>query len=62
MAARQGLTLEKSPRRDPRALGYDRWRLTGPYGRIPAPETDRRRDGYDWTLDQIETYLAGEHR
>ena len=51
MADRQGLTLRKSPRRDPRALDYGVYRLVNDRDRVVAESTD---------LDAIESYLTGE--
>ncbi|MGB4779794.1 hypothetical protein [Microbacterium sp.] len=57
-AERQGLTLSRSRRRDPRSLGYGTYGLrdaeTGTF--VLADE----RTGYGFTLDQIEAYLDGE--
>jgi hypothetical protein len=58
IAARQGLTLRKSPRRDPRALGYGTYML--------ADSTTRRVVSMDWNLpggygldlDAIEEVLS----
>jgi hypothetical protein len=58
IAARQGLTLRKSPRRDPRALGYGTYML--------ADSTTRRVVAMDWNLpggygldlDAIEEVLS----
>ena len=55
MAARQELQLQRSPRRDPNAAGYGRYRLIDPmnntvvYGSFP-------RD-FSCTLDEIEAWL-----
>jgi hypothetical protein len=58
MADRQGLRLEKSRRRDPRAIDYDRWWIV-----------DKRTGGLVahaplgvpfMTLDEVERYLRGE--
>jgi hypothetical protein len=60
MAERQGLRLEKSRLRDPRALGYGGYMLIGVksnlvmYGDQPYP--------YGCTLDDIAWYLAPEDR
>lgn len=56
MAARQGLGLQKSRRRDPRALDYGGWMIVNPEtnavvaGGHPAP--------YSFTLDDIEEFLT----
>jgi hypothetical protein len=56
-AARQGLKLEKSPRRDHRAIGYGTYRLLGSVtGKL---ELDAGRPGgYGLSLDQVETWLT----
>jgi hypothetical protein len=55
-AERQGLTLVKSRRRDPRALGYGRFMLTDSRtGAVVAQGSER---GHGLTLDQIEDYLT----
>lgn len=48
-AARQGLTLHKSRTRDPRALDYGRWRISGPGVDVECED-----------VDQVEAYLQGE--
>jgi hypothetical protein len=50
MADRQGLRLVKSPRRDPRALGYGTYRLVGPQANSTSGAL---------TIDEIETLLTG---
>jgi hypothetical protein len=61
MADRQGLRLEKSRRRDPRAVDYGKYMIvdqatgavvvgTGPIGR-PT-----------WDLDQVEAWLMSDRR
>jgi hypothetical protein len=55
MADRQGLRLEKSRRRDPRALGYGTYRLVNKRtSAVVAGDED-----YGLTLDQIEEHLQG---
>lgn len=49
MADRQGLSLVKSRRRDPRALDYGRYRLVR--GRTTVLDTK--------ALDDVEAYLTG---
>ena len=50
MAERQGLILEKSRRRDRRALGFGKYRLV----------TDsRQRVDYTHTMDDVERILLG---
>jgi hypothetical protein len=48
-AQRQGISISKNARRDPRALDYGLWSLDDPHHGIQ--HTDLR-------LDQIETYLT----
>ena len=54
MADRQGLRLQKSRRRDPRAIDYGRYWLTDPYN------SNALVAGGDWgaTLDEIAEYLG----
>ena len=58
MAARQGLILQKSRRRDPRALGYGGYMLVDAsanavvYGELDSPNA--------LTLDEAEAWLKGE--
>lgn len=62
MAERQGLKLEKSRRRDPRALDYGTYQLA----RIVGGDNWRGRelvsystsDGYGLSLDEIEKVLT----
>jgi len=56
-AERRGMTLVKIRRRDPRALGYGRWLLTGPDGALLIGD---ERTGA--SLDEVERYLAGERQ
>ena len=56
MAERQGLQLEKSRRRDPLALDYDRWFIVDASTRTVIAGSVAGRHG--WTLDQVETFLA----
>ena len=68
MAERQGLRLEKSRRRDPRALDYGTYQLI----QGPAPDGENwrsralvagdRSTGYGLTLDAVEAHLTGEDR
>jgi hypothetical protein len=54
MAQRQGLLLQKSRRRDPRAIDYGRWLIVDPNrNAIVAGEPGR------WTLDDVERFLTG---
>jgi len=53
MAQRQGLTLQKSRRRDPRAIDYGRWLIVDPNrNAIVGGEPGR------WTLDDVERFLT----
>jgi hypothetical protein len=53
MAQRQGLVLQKSRRRDPRAIDYGRWLIVDPNrNAIVAGEPGR------WTLDDVERFLT----
>jgi hypothetical protein len=54
-AERQGLTLEKSRRRDPRSLGYGKWFLRDRAGTLLTGDAETGA-----TLEQVERYLAGE--
>lgn len=56
-ARRQGLTLEKSRTRDPRALDHGTYHLRNDAGRIIAKGTTRA--AYGLSLDQIEARLTG---
>jgi hypothetical protein len=53
-AQRQGLTLTKIRRRDPRALGFGRWRLRDQGGRQLAGD-----EATGASLEEAELYLAG---
>jgi hypothetical protein len=54
MAQRQGLVLQKSRRRDPRAIDYGRWLIVDPNrNAIVAGEPGH------WTLDDVERFLTG---
>jgi hypothetical protein len=59
-AHRQGLSLEKSKRRDPNALGYGLYALVDPTTRFtmhtPAPWGVHTFD-----LDDVEQYLNGDN-
>jgi len=54
MAERQGLTIRKSRRRDPRAIDYGRWWVV-------HSNTDRRLVELT-DIDSLERYLMGEDR
>ena len=58
-AERQGLRLEKSRTRDPRALDYGTYRLVDAHTESIVLGSYLRR-GYGATLDQCERYLLGE--
>jgi hypothetical protein len=62
MAERQGLRLERSPRRDPNDLGYGTYQLIHTYTRavVHAGHDDQTGDGLD--LDDVEEYLTGRDR
>lgn len=56
MAERQGLELQKSRRRDPRAYDYGTYQLIDPYtNTIAVGDTNR---GYGLTLDEVEKALT----
>jgi hypothetical protein len=57
MAARQGLRLEKSRRRDPRALDYGTFQLVWIDTNAIAA-SGGNREGYGMHLDEIETALT----
>ena len=59
-AQRQGLTLTRSSRRDPRAIDFGRWWITDQASGAliaPAGATDVARRGL--SLDDVEAYLFG---
>lgn len=53
MAERQGLTLVKARRRDPRALDYDTWTVV-------VAATSAVAAGPGLTVDDVENYLTGD--
>jgi hypothetical protein len=60
MADRQGLRLEKSRRRDPRAIDYGKYMLADLYTNvIVAGDTNY---GYSLDLDDVEAALTDEAR
>ena len=59
MALRQGLALEKSPRRDPLALDYGRWRIGRKAAHGIVWEKGLRSGLYPATLDDVERRLTG---
>ncbi len=56
MAERQGYQLQKSRRRDPRAVDYGGWQLTDANNWLVFGELAGR--GYGASLDQVEEYLT----
>jgi hypothetical protein len=52
IAKRRGYTASRSRLRDPLAVGYGRWTVTGRGGRRASPPGG-------WTLEQVEQWLAG---
>ena len=56
MAKRQGMTLKKNPRRDPRAIDYGGYKLTNSRGRSVLGVTVR---GWAVAIDKVEAYLQG---
>jgi hypothetical protein len=66
MAARQGLRLVKSRRRDPLALDYGTYRLVDKrtnermiYGQPRSQLRARLESGYGMTADEVEAALLG---
>jgi hypothetical protein len=55
MAQRQGLRLEKSRRRDPRAIGFSTYMLVDSNNTITAGD---QQNGYGLSLDDIERALT----
>ena len=53
VAARQGMRISKSRRRDPRALDYGRYWISGENRALLTSE-------YGVTLDEVEEFLSGE--
>jgi hypothetical protein len=58
MAARQGRRIEKSRRRDPRAVDYGGYMVIDNYRN--AVELGGNPYAYSATLDDVEAYLTGE--
>jgi hypothetical protein len=58
-AERQGLTLHRSPRRDPRALDYGKYWLFRDNMAAEGSKTSVTPEA-GVALDEIETYLTGE--
>ncbi len=59
MAERQGLKLSKSPRRDPRALDYNRWMVVADGAEGHPLIGAQGGHTYYFTLDEIEAHLTG---
>ena len=59
MAERQGLEIQKSRRRDPRAIGYDRWLILDPRTNTVVAGTEGT-PRHGMTLDAVEAYLMGD--
>ena len=57
VAARRGLLLQKSRRRDPQALGYGRFMLVDTFTSKPVLGADPY--AYSATLDDVEHHLEG---
>jgi hypothetical protein len=57
MAARQGLALQKSPRRDPHALGYGTYRLIDAATKAVVAMDRNLHSGYGLDLDDVERRL-----
>jgi hypothetical protein len=58
MAQRQGYTLRKSRRRDPRALDFGGYALIDPWSRGPVFGFGRNGPDANLDLDQIEGFLT----
>jgi len=59
MAERQGLSLHKSRRRDPRAMDFDRWMIVDAFtNSIVAGELNTPRA---LSLDEVEEWLTTDH-
>jgi hypothetical protein len=61
MAQRQGLTLQKSRRRDPRAIDYGMWfviSVTTPGGHWRSRQLESSKQGL--TLDEVERFLTAD--
>lgn len=57
IARRQFLTLQRSPLRDRRAIGYATYRLRNEDGALVAGRDDRGND-FGLSLDEVEKYLT----
>lgn len=56
MAKRQGLELKKSPRRDPRAIGYGTYMLVD--ARTSTIKAGDQQNGYGLDMDEVEKALT----
>ncbi len=59
MATRQGLALQKSRRRDPRALGFNRWMIVDLFTNKPVAGAGRTGLP-SMTLEEVEANLMGD--
>jgi hypothetical protein len=59
MAARRGLKLVKSSRRDPMALDYGLWALIDVEIGSAVNPSLANQFTHSWTLDEVEDHLAG---
>ena len=59
MAERQGLEIQKSRRRDPRAIDYDRWLIIDARTNAVVAGTEGT-PRHGMTLDAVEAYLTGD--
>ena len=57
MAQRQGMQLQKSRRRDPRATDYGRYMLSSADNVVVAGHSP---NAFSMSLDEVETFLMGE--
>jgi hypothetical protein len=58
MAARQGLRLERSRRRDPQARDFGRYALVDESSGSPVNPKLSARWRHSWTLDEVEEHLT----
>jgi hypothetical protein len=61
MADRQGLSLQKSRRRDPRAIAYGGWMIVNAHSGAVVAGTEGTGRPH-WSLDDVEKYLTTEDR
>jgi hypothetical protein len=59
MATRQGLAIQKSRRRDPMAIDFDRWMIVDLFTGKPVAGTGPGNLP-NMTLDGVEAYLRGD--